>query len=93
MVHNAASAFDRLRTIFYLCHSRYDVSAKEAGERLAQELTNNQLCKQTMTELRTELASPSKDLGIAGISDADVRLYLLELLNSFDQARNLGPEQ
>jgi len=85
MVNNAESATDRIRTIFYLCRFRYEASARKAGERLAQEPPNNQLCKQTIGELRVELASPSEELGMVRMSDADVRVYLSELLVAFDE--------
>jgi hypothetical protein len=85
MVNNAKSATDRIRTIFYLCRFRYEASARKAGERLAQEPPDNQLCKQTIGELRVELASPSEELGMVRMSDADVRVYLSELLDAFDE--------
>jgi hypothetical protein len=85
MVNNAKSATDRIRTIFYLCRFRYEASARKAGERLAQEPPDNQLCKQTIGELRVELGSPSEELGMVRMSDADVRVYLSELLDAFDE--------
>jgi hypothetical protein len=85
MVNNAKSATDRIQTLFSLCRFRYEASARKAGERLAQEPPDNQLCKQTIGELRVELASPSEDLAMVRISDTDVRLYLSELLEAFDE--------
>jgi hypothetical protein len=86
MVNNAKSATDRIQTLFYLCHFRYEASARKAGERIAQEPPDNQLCKQTIGELRVELASPSKDLAMVRLSDTDVRAYLSELLKAFDES-------
>ena len=86
IVNNANSAKDRIQTLFYLCRFRYEASAKEAGERIAQEPSDNQLCKQTIGELRDELASPSENLGMVRLSDTDVRTYLSELLGAFDES-------
>lgn len=85
MVNNAKSATGRIRTIFYLYRFRYEASARKAGERLAQEPPDNQLCMETIGELRVELASPSEELGMVRMSDADVRVYLSELLDAFDE--------
>ena len=53
-------------------------------------------CRQTIAEVRTELATPSNDLGMARVSDADVRKYLQTLLAAYDDGtinsgRNKSP--
>jgi hypothetical protein len=88
MVNNARDATRRIQTIFYLCRFRYEASARKAGERLAQEPPENQLCKQTIAELRIELNSPSHNLNMMRMTDVEVRTYLAELLNAFDGTLN-----
>jgi hypothetical protein len=85
MVSNAEGPTDRLRTIFYLFRFRYEVTANAAGVSLAGEPPENQLCRQVIAEVRTELALPSHDLGTARIGDADVREYLKTLLAAYDE--------
>ena len=84
MVGNAEGAIDRLRTIFYLFRFRYEVAARDAGMSLAGESPENHLCRQAIADIRTELALPSHDLGMARVSDANVRAYLQALLAAYD---------
>ena len=85
MVSNAEGPTDRLRTIFYLFQFRYEVTASAAGVSLAGEPPENQLCRQVIAEVRTEMALPSHDLGTARIGDAHVREYLKTLLAAYDE--------
>jgi hypothetical protein len=85
MVNNAETPADRVRTIFYLFRFRYETDARTAGTRLADETPGNQMCRQTIAELRGELATPSKDLGMVGVSDSEVRGYLARLLAAYDE--------
>jgi hypothetical protein len=85
MVNNAEGPTHRVQTIFYLFRCRYERDARAAGMRLADEWPDNQLCRQTIAELRAELGAPSKDLGIAGVSDVEVRDYLARLLAAYDE--------
>ena len=92
MVSNAEGPTDRVRTIFYLFRVRYEVTASAAGVSLAGEPPENQLCRQVIAEVRTELALPSHGLGTARIGDADVREYLKTLLAAYDEGTmNNGP--
>jgi hypothetical protein len=85
MVNNAKGPVDRVRTIFYLCRFRDEMGAKTAGRCLAEEAPENQLCSQTITELRGELAAPSQDLGMVRVSDSEARDYLASLLAAYDE--------
>ena len=92
MVSNAEGPVRRIGTIFYLFRFRYEVAARAAGLSLAGELPNNPICSQTIAEIRTELGLPSTDLGLALVSDADVREYLRTLLAAYDEGTmNGGP--
>ena len=85
MVSNAMEPIDRVRTIFYLCGIRYEATARAAGKSLADETPDNLLCRQSIAEVRTELASPSSDLGMVQVSDTEVREYLRALLAAYDE--------
>jgi hypothetical protein len=85
MVNNAKGPVDRVRTIFYLFRFRDEMDAKTAGRCLAGEAPENQLCSQTITELRGELATPSQDLGMVRVSDSEARDYLARLLAAYDE--------
>jgi hypothetical protein len=89
MVENAAGTSQRLQTILYLLYFRYEVDAKTAGARFKEDVTSgNQLCVEVMNELRTELASPSINLGLGSlISETEARRYLADVLMAFDNAR------
>ena len=85
MVNNAEGPIHRIETIFYLFQDRYQADARAAGILLADESLDNQLCKQTIAELRAELVFPSTNLGTARVSDTDVRGYLKNILNAYDE--------
>ena len=94
MVSNAEGPINRLRTVFYLFRFRYEATARAAGMSLAGELPDNHLCKQAIAEIRTELATPSNDLGMARVSDADVREYLQNVLAAYEEGTtNRGPNR
>jgi hypothetical protein len=91
MVSNAKSPAHRIQTIFYLCQFRYEFDAREAGIRLADISLNNQLCINTIAELRAELMSPSSDLPLTvGVNDADMRKYLSAMLAAYDERLGNG---
>jgi hypothetical protein len=85
MVNHASGPADRVQTIFYLFRFRYETDATAAGTRLADESSENHLCRQTIAELRGELARPSQDLGMVRLSDSEVRSYLARLLAAYDE--------
>jgi hypothetical protein len=94
MVSNAEGTIGRIRTIFYLFRFRYEVTARDAGMSLAGESPENHLCRQAIADIRTELALPSHDLGMARVSDANVRAYLQALLAAYDEGnRSDGPNK
>lgn len=84
MVNNAKGPAHRVKTIFYLFRVRYQADARAAGVRLADESPDNQLCTQTIAEMRGELAAPSKNLGMVRLGDSEVRDYLVRLLEAYD---------
>jgi hypothetical protein len=85
MVSNAREPIDRVRTIFYLYGIRYEVTAHSAGQRLAREKPDNLLCRQSIDDVRTELACPSGKLGMVHVSDTEVREYLRALIAAHDE--------
>jgi hypothetical protein len=85
MINNAGDPKGRIQTLFYLCRFRYEWDAASAGRQLAATPSDNLLCKRTVAELRAELGSPSADLGIVRVADADVRSYLATMLSTYDQ--------
>jgi hypothetical protein len=85
MINNASGPKQRIQTIFYLFQCRYELDAQAAGMRLAESSPDNLLCKQTVAELRTELDSPSADLGIVDVGNDAVRSYLAAMLATYDQ--------
>jgi hypothetical protein len=91
MVNNAKTPADRVGPIFYLFRFRYQADARTAGRRLADETPDNQLCRQTIAELRQELATPSKDLGMVRIGDSEARGYLAKLLAAYDERGSESP--
>ena len=90
MVSNAKGPIYRIQTVFYLFRFRYEADARAAGIRLAEEPPSNQLCKQTISELRAELLSPSMNLGMVRVSDTDVREYLKNILEAYDETIGKG---
>jgi hypothetical protein len=85
MVNNAKGPIHRIQTIFYLFRFRYEADARTAAIQLAEESPSNQLCKQTIAELRAELVSPSTNLGLVRVTDTDVREYLENMLEVYDE--------
>lgn len=85
MISNASGPKQRIQTLFYLFHVRYELDARAAGMRLGESSPDNLLCRQTVAELRTELGSPSANLAIVDVVDDDVRSYLATMLAAFDQ--------
>jgi hypothetical protein len=87
-VSNAKGAMDRIRTIFYLCRFHYEADPRVAGERLATEADNNELCRRVISEIRAELTAPSTSLGpVVTVSDAGIWKYLEVLLRVYDQEK------
>jgi hypothetical protein len=85
MVSNAKDAIDRIKTILYLFRDRYQVDAQAGGRLLAGEQSDNLLCKQVIEELRAELNSPSTDLSVGGLTDADARKHFESVLRAYDE--------
>lgn len=86
MIDNADGPLNRVQGLVYLLQCRYQVDYKTAGEKLCIESKTNLLCRQTMEEVRAELANPTGNIGLGKlISEQDSRSYMMSVLNIFDQ--------
>jgi hypothetical protein len=86
MVDNADGPTQRVQTILYLFRERYRCDPKEAAMHLSKERPGNELCDETVRNIQTELASPSANLGLGPLfDDADSRMYLAEMMSTYDQ--------
>jgi hypothetical protein len=93
MISNAEGPLERMMTLVYLLQCRYRVDASEAGRKLWAQCRKNQLCIHTIDEVRSELASPTEDVGLGNIiTDTDARKYLKCVLDTFDECAKTCPK-
>ena len=86
MVNNAEGPLHRVQTIIYVFRIRYQCDPVTAATRLVKEAPENELRDEIMRNMRTELATPSGDLGMGtSFDDADSRTYLSDLISTYDQ--------
>jgi hypothetical protein len=86
MVSNAEGPLHRVMSLAYLLQCRYRIDAFEAGRKLWDEYRENRLCINTIDEVRSELASPTGDVGIGNIvTETDSRKYLKVVVDAFDE--------
>jgi len=89
MVSNAHGLRHRVETVLYLWRCRYGVDAGAVARRMQAEPEENELCAETIRNIREELARPSGELGMRHTSfdrDTEARAFLADVLAAYDAA-------